>query len=112
MSDGGPIARYADFWPYYLRQHANPATRLWHIAGTAGAVILLIAGIFGLNGSLVLGAVLVGYGPAWIAHAFIERNRPATFRYPLWSLISDFRMAGTWLLGRLDAELKKAGIGT
>ena len=112
MSEGGRIVRYADFWPFYLRQHAHAATRHWHIAGTVGAVILLSAGIFALNEGLILGAVLTGYGPAWIAHAFIERNRPATFRYPLWSLISDFRMAGVWLSGRLDVELRKAGIET
>src|SRR5437899_2024900 len=87
------IRTYREFWPYYLKEHAKPATRLWHVAGTGIASVLLVIGIVSMSAVLVLAAVLAGYGPAWIAHFAIERNRPATFRYPLWSLISDFRMA-------------------
>jgi hypothetical protein len=104
------IANYADFWPYYLQEHARPATRNIHFAGTAAALLCLVVGVasgrvwfFGL-------AFVAGYGPAWLAHFFVENNRPATFSYPLWSLVSDFRMAWLRLSGRLSTELQKAGV--
>ena len=108
MSDA--IRNYRDFWPYYLGEHARPATRLWHIAGTSIATLVLVVGVFSAAPGLILAAIVVGYLPAWVAHFAIERNKPATFRYPLWSLISDFRMAGLWFTGGLEEELAKAGV--
>ena len=102
------IAAYAEFWPFYLREHSKPGTRLWHIAGTAAAVVLLVAALASLDIELFLAAVIVGYAPAWLAHTLIEHNQPATFRYPVWSLISDFRMTAVWLTGGLGAELQRA----
>jgi hypothetical protein len=111
MTDAtAPIRTYAEFWPYYLREHAQGATRTIHIAGTCAALALVAAAVVTQNWWLVIGALLAGYGPAWIAHFFVERNHPATFRYPLWSLVSDFRMTGTWLTGGLARELDKAGV--
>ena len=105
-----PIETYADFWPYYLHEHAMPATRTLHFIGTGVAIGAVTAA--GVTGRAWLGgvALLAGYGPAWFAHFFVEKNRPATFTYPLWSLVSDFRMVFTWLTGRLDEELAKAGV--
>ena len=104
------INTYRDFWPYYLREHAKPATRAVHLFGTALASVCLIAGLATGRWGLILLALFAGYGPAWFGHFFLEKNRPATFTYPLWSLFSDFRMALTWLIGRLDRELAKAGV--
>lgn len=103
-----PIRSYREFWPYYLGEHSKPATRLWHIAGTSAAGIMLLSGIASTSVSLVVSALVVGYLPAWVSHFAIEGNRPATFRYPLWSLVSDFRMAGLWFTGGLGGELAKA----
>jgi len=104
------IATYGEFWPHYLREHARPATRAFHLAGTALATACLGALIFTGNLWFAAGALFGGYAPAWLAHFCVERNRPATFEHPIWSLISDYRMAGTWLIGRLHRELAKAGV--
>ena len=104
------IANYREFWPFYLRQHAKPLTRGWHMVGTATATVLLVAAVSGANVGLLMAAVITGYGPAWATHFLIEKNRPATFRYPVWSFISDLRMLAVWLTGGLSRELEKAGI--
>ena len=104
------IDSYHEFWPFYLQQHARHDTRLWHIVGTGASSVLLVASLVSFSFALFLAALILGYGPAWVAHFAIEKNRPATFRYPVWSLISDYRMAAAWLTGRLDRELADAGV--
>jgi hypothetical protein len=110
MTEPVRFASYREFWPYYLREHAKAETRLWHIIGTGAASVLLVAALVTFSYELFLGALFAGYLPAWFAHFFVEKNRPATFRHPLWSLISDYRMAGAWLTGTLGHELEKAGV--
>ena len=104
------VDRYGDFWPIYLREHSRPATRYVHYAGTlAGIACLLLALVFRNLWLLPLGLVLA-YGAAWTAHALIERNKPATFQYFAWSLVSDFRMLALALTGRMGAELRRHGL--
>lgn len=110
MTLANEITNYRDFWPFYLREHARPLTRTIHIIGTWLAVALVCTAAITADFRLLALAALAGYGLAWAAHFAVEKNRPATFRYPFWSLISDFRMAGLWLLGRLPEELKRAGV--
>jgi hypothetical protein len=116
MADTAPtnraITSYADFWPYYLQEHAKPATRNLHYVGTGLTLVSVAAGIVTGRAWLYLVALFCGYGFAWVAHFFVEHNRPATFTYPLWSLVSDFRMAWFWVTRRLPRELAKAGVGT
>ncbi|MEM8616512.1 MAG: DUF962 domain-containing protein [Pseudomonadota bacterium] len=101
---------YEEFWPFYLREHARPATRGLHFVGTG--LVFLIAGLALLTQTWWLFAAMpvAGYVFAWLSHAFVERNRPATFTHPIWSLVSDFRMFFLWLGGGLDRELAKAGV--
>lgn len=113
MADGATnqrIDNFEDFWLFYLREHAKPRTRALHYFGT-GMAALGIAACIVLGQPWFLVAVPVaGYGPAWFAHFFVEKNRPATFTYPLWSLAGDIRMAFSWLTGQIDAELARAGV--
>ena len=102
---------YGEFWPYYLGEHRKPATRALHLFGTGLGLVMLALGLATLDWRLVVAAAVAGYGFAWIGHAVVEHNRPATFRYPLWSLASDFRMFFLWLTGGLARELDRHGIG-
>ncbi len=101
---------FADFWPFYLRQHAQPRTRALHYAGTSLVVALVLFAAATGRWAWLLAIPVAGYGFAWAAHFIVEKNRPATFTYPLWSLAADFRMWWLWLTGRLGRELEKAGI--
>ena len=103
-------ASYAEFWPFYLQEHAQPRTRTFHYIGTSLVIAIAAIAIVTMNWLLLLAMPVAGYFFAWVSHAFIERNKPATFIHPLWSLVSDFRMFLMWVSGRLDAELEKAGV--
>ncbi|WP_025897872.1 Mpo1-like protein [Sneathiella glossodoripedis] len=107
---GRRISSYKEFWPYYLREHSKPECRALHYFGTTLSLIMLALFLVTLNTVFFLAALICGYGPAWIAHFFIEKNRPATFKYPLWSLISDFRMYFMWIRGNLGRELRSNAI--
>ncbi len=102
--------RYRDFWPLYLREHSRPRTRALHYFGTALGLTLLALAIATGDWRLLPAALVAGYAFAWIGHAFVERNRPATFSHPFWSLASDFRMFGLWITGRLGRELTRHGL--
>lgn len=110
MPEPDRYASYAEFWPHYLREHAQPLTRRVHLAGTLLALALLVWAVLAGPLWLLLLVPVAGYGFAWGSHLLVERNRPATFTYPLWSLWSDLRMAGLLLTGRLEAELRRAGV--
>lgn len=102
------LTDYRAFFDFYLRQHAHPACRTLHYLGTTLGTALLLAGLLTGRWQLVVLAPVAGYGLAWLGHFRFERNRPATFHYPLWSFISDYHMLALALSGRLKPALAKA----
>jgi hypothetical protein len=105
------IQTFAEFWPFYVREHSSPACRALHFIGST-LVLVVIATAAAYNWWLLLAAPIVGYGFAWIGHFAIEKNKPASFKYPLWSFIADWRMWAMMLVGRMGAEVEKANAAT
>ncbi len=95
---------FAEFWPFYVGEHSKATTRRWHFIGTLSLIPLLVLSLT-YNFYLLLLLPLSGYGFAWYSHYFVEKNRPATFTYPLWSLLADFKMFGLMCSGKMDAEV-------
>jgi hypothetical protein len=105
MTDNAKLQSFAEFWPFYLGEHRSPTNRGLHYFGTSAA--LVIVAYAALSGSPLFGlwALLAGYGCAWIGHFRVELNRPATFTYPRWSLLGDFKMLFYFLTGRIGGEM-------
>jgi len=100
------FADYEEFFTFYLHEHSHPSNRMMHAAGTLlGLATVIVPIAMGHPGYVLLWPV-VAYGFAWIGHFLIEGNKPATFGHPLWSFISDFRMLGLMLTGKLQARLE------
>lgn len=97
-----------EFFPFYLREHSHPVNRLLHFIGTTLALGQLVAAALFLQPWFVLGALLSGYAFAWVGHFFIEKNRPATFTYPLLSFVSDWVMWFYILTGQIGRKLEEA----
>ena len=92
-----------------MSQHANKANRLLHFVGTSLVLVFLSLGA-AVSPWFLLGMPVAGYGFAWVGHFFFERNTPATFRYPFWSLVADFQMYAFMWLGRMDREVRRMGV--
>ena len=97
-----------DFYPYYLTEHSLPVNRAMHFVGTGIVIALLITAIVTGRPLLLLFIPLAGYGFAWVGHFFMEKNRPATFIYPLYSLGSDFVMFWHTLTGQIGKKVDEA----
>lgn len=106
------ISSYTEFWDFYVREHSKPLTRALHFVGTSLGVILLAWFIWrGLWYYIPL-CFVVGYAFAWVAHFAIEKNKPATFKYPLWSFISDYKMMWYMITGRMRREVTRVSSKT
>jgi hypothetical protein len=92
---------FAEFYPFYLLEHRHPACRRLHFAGTLIVIAAIITAIVTRNAWWLAAAPLGGYGLAWTGHFFFEKNRPATFSNPGYSLLGDWAMFMDMLRGRL-----------
>ena len=104
------VARFQSFgafYPYYLSEHANPTCRLLHFIGSVMVLIALALAIVTGNAWWFAAMPLAGYGFAWVGHFFFEKNRPATFTYPLYSLAGDWLMFVQLLLGKIPFNARQ-----
>jgi len=95
------FTRFADFYPFYLGEHSNVVCRRLHFVGTTLVLVCLWQLFATGHPAWVLYGLLCGYGFAWVGHFFFEKNRPATFKYPLYSFIGDWVMYADIWRGRV-----------
>jgi hypothetical protein len=95
------FASFSEFYPFYLQEHSNRVSRRLHFIGSWGVLALLGAALFTGNAWWALGALFCGYGFAWVGHFFFEKNRPATFKHPLYSFAGDWVMFKDILTGKV-----------
>ena len=95
------FASFREFYPFYLGEHAHPISRRLHFIGSCGVLVLVALAIVLRTPWWLLGVPVCGYGFAWIGHFVFEKNRPATFRHPLYSLAGDWVMFADILRGRV-----------
>ena len=91
---------FKDFYPYYIEEHSKPKTKLLHFIGTSISLYFLAQLVITFDPIYLIYALLSGYGFAWVAHFFIEKNKPATFTYPFYSFIGDHKMFVEILIGK------------
>jgi hypothetical protein len=97
---------FKEFYPYYLKEHSDKTNRTLHFIGTGLVIATLIIALFLKKFNLLFFIPILGYGFAWFGHFKFEKNKPATFTYPLWSLASDFLMFYHILTGQIDKKMK------
>lgn len=97
----GRYASFREFYSFYLAEHSNRICRRLHFIGTALVLTALASAVVTRNAWLLLLVPLAGYGFAWIGHFVFEKNRPATFSHPFYSLAGDFVMFRDMLTGRI-----------
>jgi hypothetical protein len=107
MKDDKRIKSFDAFYRYYLSEHQNRTCRALHFTGTFLVFVLSFFAVYLSESYLWWFVPLMGYGFAWVGHYFFEKNRPATFTYPVWSLLSDFRMFFDILFGRISFDGSK-----
>lgn len=102
LPEGARYTSFREFYPYYLGEHANPTCRRLHFVGTSLVITTVVAVLLTQAWVWLWALPVIGYGFAWVGHFFFEHNKPATFRYPLYSLAGDFVMFRDILFRRIS----------
>jgi len=95
------FASFAEFYPFYLTEHRNRVCRRLHFVGSMVVIAAIVTAVITRDAWWLAAAPVAGYGLAWIGHFFFERNRPATFSHPFYSLLGDWVMFRDLLNGKL-----------
>ncbi len=101
------IASFSEFWPFYVREHSRSATRALHFVGSTVVLAIVATAIVTGRPWLLVATPLAGYGFAWVGHFAFEKNRPATFKYPVWSFLADWVMYAKILSGTMRGDLER-----
>ena len=104
MDEHRRFQSFSDFYPFYLAEHSDARCRAMHYIGSSLVVAIAVFALASGRYAALLLVPVVGYGFAWIGHFCFEHNKPATFKYPLYSLIGDWVMLKDFLTGRLTAR--------
>lgn len=100
-NDPDKFSSFSEFYPYYLEEHSNPTCRRMHYTGSLLVIAVVLYALVTAKFAMLLLVPVIGYGFAWLGHFLFEKNRPATFKYPLWSLMGDWVMLKDMLTGRI-----------
>lgn len=92
---------FAEFYPYYLQEHSNDVCRRLHYVGSLLVLGILAYALFTQQWLWLLALPFAGYGFAWVGHFAFEKNKPATFKYPLYSFMGDWVMLKDAFTGRI-----------
>jgi hypothetical protein len=96
---------FAQFYPFYLAEHQHPVSRALHYTGSSLVLLMLIYSLYSQHYPLLITLPLIGYGFAWLGHFGFEKNRPATFKYPIYSFLADWVMLKDAIFGQLKSKL-------
>lgn len=98
---GKEYGSFSEFYLFYLGERKTPTNRRLHFVGNLLVIVVVIYVVFAQDWLALLLAPVLGYGMAWIGHIFVEKNMPATFKYPLYSLMGDWVMFKDTITGKL-----------
>jgi len=92
---------FKEFYPFYLSEHSKSLTKLLHAIGSILVLGIIVFTLYTKNWKILFLTPIVGYGFAWVSHFFIEKNKPATFKFPIYSFIGDWVMLKDIIIGRI-----------